>query len=271
MYDAHEYFTETPEVVRRPRVKSVWERVARFCIPRLQAAYTVGPQLAALMGERYGFPFSVIRNVPFAKEAFVSAPKPGEPFRLLYQGMLNEGRGLEALIDSAAEWKEGIECTLLGDGDLAEQLRKTVSDRGLSARIRFLGFVPPAEMAKHTLEAHLGLNLLENTGQSYYYSLANKTFDYLQAGLPAIHMDFPEYRYLAETQAHRPGLKTQHLFHLIPNLHPQTLAKAINWLAEDRTYWLQLHNNCLQHRAEHSWEQEQGKLLAIYARLLPSA
>ena len=31
--------------------------------------------------------------------------------------------------------------------------------------------------------------LLENTGLSYYYSLANKFFDYVQAGVPQLCVD----------------------------------------------------------------------------------
>ena len=34
IYDAHEYFTELPEVVERPKIKGVWEWVANKTIPK---------------------------------------------------------------------------------------------------------------------------------------------------------------------------------------------------------------------------------------------
>src|SRR5262245_47943057 len=40
VYDAHEYFTEVPEVIDRPAVKKVWEKVAAFTIPKVSHAYT---------------------------------------------------------------------------------------------------------------------------------------------------------------------------------------------------------------------------------------
>ncbi len=38
IYDAHEYFTEVPEVVERPAIQRVWERLAQGIIPRLTYA-----------------------------------------------------------------------------------------------------------------------------------------------------------------------------------------------------------------------------------------
>mgnify|MGYP000632638648 CR=1 FL=1 len=36
LYDAHEYFTEVPEVTRRPRIRRIWEKVADYAIPRMK-------------------------------------------------------------------------------------------------------------------------------------------------------------------------------------------------------------------------------------------
>ncbi len=64
VFDAHEYFTEVPEVVDRPFVKGFWETVARLCLPFYRHAYTVGPCLAGIFKEKYGVNFGVVRNVP---------------------------------------------------------------------------------------------------------------------------------------------------------------------------------------------------------------
>ena len=40
VFDAHEYFTEVPEVVNRPFTKGIWKLVGKLIIPRLKYAYT---------------------------------------------------------------------------------------------------------------------------------------------------------------------------------------------------------------------------------------
>ncbi len=73
MFDAHEYFTQVPEVVGRPAVQFFWEMVARLCLPFYRHAYTVGSGLAKIFEEKYGVQFEVVRNVPTSP---VSTPPP---------------------------------------------------------------------------------------------------------------------------------------------------------------------------------------------------
>jgi len=262
VYDAHEYFTEVPEVVRRPRVRRIWERVARYAIPRMKRCYTVGDCLAGILAERYGVPFMSIRNVPVSVPPNSSSeelsPKAelelGYPKIILYQGALNEGRGLETAIEAMQEI-EGAVLWLAGEGDLSVELREKVKQLSLAQKVRFLGFVLPKELPGITAQAWIGLNLLENKGLSYYYSLANKAFDYIQSGVPSIHMDFPEYRKLNEDWQ---------VFELVADLEVETLRQAIRKLLNDAPHYQKLQENCRKAAASLNWEQEEVKLLAIY-------
>ena len=252
VFDAHEYFQETPEVVRRPLVKWIWSRLAAFLIPRVDRAYTVGPALARLFAERYGVPFGIVRNLPYRQPH--SAPAALPPPTLLYQGVLNEGRGLETAIRALHNLPE-YKLWLIGSGDIEKALRDLVAREALSDRVRFFGFVLPDQLPELTRQARFGLNLLENRGLSYYYSLANKAFDYVQAGLPSVQMDFPEYRAL---QAEYPA------FLLLDELDPEQLATAIR-SAEDADSYAVLQSKCRQAAMEWYWEQEVAVLLASYA------
>lgn len=257
VYDAHEYFTETPEVVHRPKVKRVWEWVAKSCIPRLKYAYTVCESLSEIFESRYGTRFEVIRNVPF--RAVETAPKTPikEPKILLYQGALNAGRGIEQML-YAMQGIEGAELWLAGEGDLSQFLRALKADLQLGDKVKFLGYVLPADLKNYTAQAYIGLNLLENLGLNYYYSLANKCFDYIQADVPAIHMDFPEYQKIMKQ--HQVGL-------LIPNLEVDNLRAAILTLLENETLYQQLKRNCKAAKEVYIWEKEAAKLLAFYAKI----
>lgn len=101
VFDAHEYFTEVPEVVDRPTIKWFWERVARTCLPFYRHAYTVGPALARLFEEKYKVEFGVVRNVP-TKAPSQNRQTTNAHKTILYQGALNEGRGIENHVRSHA-------------------------------------------------------------------------------------------------------------------------------------------------------------------------
>ena len=254
VFDAHEYFTEVPEVVHRPFVRFFWGKVAQICLPFYRHAYTVGPALAQIFEQIYGLKFVVVRNVPLQTDLPV-LPKAHEQTKtLLYQGALNEGRGIETILE-ALQRVENVQLVLAGEGDLSASLREKVVHLKLSDRVTFLGYVKPRDLKKLTSKAWLGLNLLENRGLSYYYSLANKFFDSVMAGIPMLTMDFPEYQAL--NKKHEVAI-------LLPELNPDQVAIALNKLLSDQVLYDQLRKNCLLARLEWNWEQEQKALLDLW-------
>lgn len=255
IYDAHEYFTETPEVARRPLIKRVWETLAEFCVPRIRHAYTVGGELQKILSERYRTSFALIRNVPFAK-AWPTAAKAAPPV-ILYQGVLNEGRGISEALEAMQDLPEA-QLWLLGEGDLSQSLREKCQDLGLETRVQFKGYIPPAQLRAYTEQATIGLNLLENRSLNYYYSLANKAFDYIQSGLPALHMDFPEYQRL--NQPRPVGL-------LLEELSPSAIATALRKLLNEEAAYAELRANCKLAAQSLVWEEEEKVLLEFYRKV----
>ena len=257
VYDAHEYFTEVPELVDRPNVKRIWESMAYFLIPKLTFAYTVCESLAEIFQQKYGVHFNVIRNVPTAKPIPSRHVRGGDSFILIYQGVLNDGRGLEEAV-GAMELLEGVELWLAGEGDLSGFLRKMVQEKRLENKVVFYGRVSPDELHSLTIQAHLGLNLLKNKGLNYYYSLANKTFDYMQAGIPSICMAFPEYKKLyRQTKA----------IVLLEELSEKQIADAVKTLKNNSRQFEEMCERNREAAAEWVWEKEEKKLLHFYTAL----
>ena len=261
IYDAHEYFSEVPEVINRPRTKKIWEWVANRTIPNCRHAYTVCQSLADIFLERYKTHFEVIRNVPFAnKENADLVPintYPPQPFILLYQGVLNEGRGLAQLI-AAMPNTQNVLLWIAGEGDISAELRALVQGKNLQDKVIFLGKIAPHLLKEKTAAAHLGVNLLENKSLNYYYSLANKCFDYIQAHKPALNMDFPEYQRINHEY------KTSVL---LPDLAPATILNAIQTLQNDANLYAELQKNTVEAAQIYTWEREQIKLFAFYERV----
>lgn len=257
VYDAHEYFSEVPEVISRPLVQKSWETVARFIVPRLKYCITVCRSLAEIFMEKYGTPFTVVRNVPLQKPVPSETNKSKDPFILIYQGVLNDGRGLEETIEAIANLND-TELWIAGEGDLSNDLRLLVKQQGVESKVKFLGKITPEDLAILTPKAHLGLNLLKNKGLNYYYSLANKAFDYIQAGLPSLQMDFPEYRFINEEI---------HVFYLLKKLDATSIILAVEKLRNDNGVYRELSRNCRKAAEIFTWENEEKVLLDFYDRI----
>lgn len=256
VFDAHEYFTEVPEVEGRFLVKKFWETVARICLPFYRHAYTVGPALAKIFEEKYGLKFGVVRNVPSSTPPMTPLLK-GEKDVIFYMGALNEGRGIEFML-KAMQSLENVELWLAGEGDLSEKLRRLAAELNLGDKVKFFGYVKPEDLKTLAGRAWLCLNLLENRGLSYYYSLANKFFLSVQVGVPVLTMNFPEYR----------ALNAQHeVAVLLDELSPQLVANTVKKLLADRDFYERLRRNCLAAREEWNWEKERETLLKIWAEV----
>ncbi len=256
IYDAHEYFTEVPEVVRRPIVKRIWEWVAQKTIPKCTHCYTVGNSLAEIFQEKYGTKFNVIRNVPELKSDVENKTSNKLPI-ILYQGALNEGRGLEEMLEAMTEINNA-QFWLAGEGDLSDSLRKKTITLQIENKVKFLGYLFPNELKKITLQATIGINFLHPSSLNYFYSLANKTFDYAHAKVPGIHMEFPEYQYL---------MKEYKVGVLINDLEKETIVEVVNELLEKKEFHQEIKNNCEKARQHWNWEVEEKKLLEIYKNI----
>ncbi len=120
VFDAHEYFSETPEVVNRPLVRAIWKGLAAWLIPKTHLRYTVGQALATIFQQQYGLAFGVVRNLPINRPATNRPQRPSDPTPkiIYYQGMLNEGRGIDTMIEALALLPPHFQLHLVGDGDL---------------------------------------------------------------------------------------------------------------------------------------------------------
>jgi len=254
-WDAHEWFTEVPELSGRPTVRRVWAGLIRLFLRGRIQCYTVGPALAERFRQEYGYPFRVLRNMPTRNtdpaDPLDTFDFPQGPF-ILYQGALNLGRGLEALLVAA---ERGLPCPLVlaGSGDLERGLRSTVQNRGLHGKVWFTGPLPSSQLRSLTQKAWLGLNLLDHPSLSYRYSLANKFFDYTAAGLPQLGMDFPEYQAQLRDYPVGWGLK---------DCQPEGIVRFCYELWNQPERMEAARQACLLAAQAWTWETESQQLLA---------
>jgi glycosyltransferase involved in cell wall biosynthesis len=196
IFDAHELFPEVPEVTNRKWVKMVWTKIEDMIFPRLKYAYTVCQSIADIYNQKYNINMQVVRNIPY-KELYTSREQINIDSQgkkvILYQGAVNVGRGIEWMIN-AMPYLDDFVFYIVGDGDILTELQKLVHQCNLTDKVFFVGRVPFEQLPAYTSCADIGINLLENRGLNYYYSLPNRIFDYMRMNIPVLSSDFPEIR-----------------------------------------------------------------------------
>lgn len=261
IFDAHEYFTEVPELKDRPFVKRIWTCIGNLCIPKSHLNYTVNKSLAEIFTKLHGSQFHYVYNAPEWTEKKANTPySEDRKWVLLYQGMLNEGRCLGSMI-RAMEFLPECELHLAGEGDLSDSLRAYTGTLKYSDRIKFLGWQNPELLKKITVDADLGINLLSDTSLNNYYSLANKFFDYMHAEVPSVNMNFPEYRNI---------ISKYHIGILLESAEPAYVAEQIRTLIDTPAVYHKMQKNCIPASKEFNWQNESEKLLDLFRGLLKS-
>ncbi len=256
-FDAHEYFSELEEVITRPLVHWVWKTVERFIVRRAKHAYTISESYAQQFKAQYGTNFQVIRNVPKKQEHIASKQQPTQPAIIIYQGALNIGRGLEASIMAMHELG-GAELHIYGDGPIKPQLEHLIKKEKLTVKVKLMGTRIPEELRTITPKADIGLTLFSENGFHHQHSLANRFFDYIHAGIPQLCMAYPEYHRFNETYK---------VAHEINTLEPDEIARAIQALLSNPSYYQQLSEATLAAALVHHWEAESERLIYIYRSL----
>lgn len=255
VYDAHEYFTEMEEIVRRPIIKLAWLQLEKFMLKRIKHAYTISNGYATLFKEKYNRDFTVIRNVPRLKSDTAATHTPNKIIQ--YQGILNIGRGIEEAIKAVCSLDE-YTLRIYGDGPHAEHLKSLAAEYNAGEKVQFMGFVSPQVLREKTMEASIGLTLFSKTGLHHQHSLANRFFDYIHAGIPQIAVGYSEYEAFN---------KDFEVALLVPELTAMAVRTSILKLSEDQAYYNRLRQNCVTAAKTNNWQKESEKLIAFYNQL----
>ena len=262
IYDSHEYYLGMDSLIGRRFERAVWALVERAFIRKTDRVITVGDAIADILRARYNIRRPVVvRNCPGFRRSersdklreWLGIPKAVGI--VLYQGVMDAGRGLLTILESVKR-VEGCCLVMLGDGHILDELKEHARRLGLSDRTFFPGSVPLRELMRYTASADVGIHLIENTCPNHYYCLPNKLFEYMMAGLPVIISDFPEIGEVVRDA--RAGL-------LVDPTNPAEIADAIRKLLSDE----KLRRNFSEHglkaaEEQYNWERESSKLERVY-------
>lgn len=197
IYDAHELETERWGLAGGR--KFVAKLMERTLMPFVSKIIVVGPSIGEWYRNAYrGKQVYVVRNIPHiaAQERrdptllrkLIAAPQNAIVF--LYQGLFAEGRGIKMMLQAFSETRNPLlHCVFMGTGPL-EPLIREAADR--AGNIHMIPPVDPDQVLTYACGADVGLCIIEDCCLSYRYSLPNKFFEYITAGLPLVVFPCPD-------------------------------------------------------------------------------
>ncbi len=266
IYDSHEYFTGVPELTQRPIVQAIWKRIELFILPKIKYAYTVNSSIAQLYEDEYKVKFKVIRNMPEVKFQIRTdldiikreLRLPSDKAIIILQGAgINIHRGAEEAVQ-AMQYVENAILLIIGSGDVIPALKLMVVELRLNEKVKFEPKKSPSELFLYTLCADLGLSLDKNSNLNYRFSLPNKIFDYIQAGVPILASDLPEIKKIVEGY---------NIGYISPDHNVKNLAALMNKMIDNKEMRLTWQKNLKLASQELNWDHEKSKLLSIFSSI----
>ena len=258
IYDSHELFCEVPELKNHPFKKRIWEFLERKIIPRLKHCITVNESIAKWFTEKYNVKFHVVRNIGNPPEKIVLKTRkelgiPEDKKMILIQGAgINIDRGAEECVE-AMGYLNDVLLFIIGSGDVIDILKQITKEKKLEDKIIFIDKIPSRELVHFTSVADLGLMLDKDTNMNYRFSLPNKLFDFVNAGIPLLSSKLVELESF---------IRKYNIGDFIESHEPKHIAEMIEKTihSEQYTIW---KNNTLLAKSENSWQIEKQKLIAV--------
>lgn len=261
VYDSHEYYTGTPELVNRPRVQAIWKSIERYIFPKLNDIITVNDSIAELYSKEYGKSVRVVRNVPKKRETNINTSlqelglKTSKHVIILQGAGINIQRGAEEAVLSM-QYLDDVLLLVIGGGDVIESLKMLVQEKNLHDRVLFLPKMTYIELMKYTSVAEIGLTLDKDTNINYRFSLPNKLFDYIHAGIPVLASPLPEIKKIIER--YKVGI-------LVNNHEPEHIASKIRYMI-DNDIKTKYKENIKIAASELNWQNEEEILREVYLK-----
>jgi len=269
VYDAHELWTQRN--VRRDRVLAplVESVIEWFGVRASAAVITVSPSIVTWMRRRFRLRTAptLVRNIPHRRAA-VPDPDRGRLRELAglpanarvigYAGGVTTGRGLEETLEALTELGTDTHLVMLGYGDPSYVTRLFAQARelGVAERVHLVGPVPGPEVPMTLADADVAVVYVRPICLSYRYSLPNKLFESINAGLPIVAADLPD------TAAIVKGYGVGEVFGAD---RPDQLAAAIERvIAHEGRY----RDHAVAAADDLDWSHEATKLIDRYAQVL---
>jgi glycosyltransferase involved in cell wall biosynthesis len=134
------------------------------------------------------------------EKAYKIKEQPSNELKLLYQGVVRPGHGIEEIISALHNKIMDKNVTLTILGDINSEYRTLLEDlsikRGVESRVNFVDRISYAQLPLETRKYDIGLAIHVDNSIQYATggAASNKIYEYAAMGLPVLLFDREEYR-----------------------------------------------------------------------------
>jgi len=179
---------------------------------------------------------------------------------IVYAGKLFGGRGLVNLLKMVPYLRNSV-VIIMGDGPFLPNLQALIEKDHLSGKAFLVPAVPYRDVSRYLSTTDLGIIPSANTSESYFLSLGNKFFHYVAAGIPVAVPERPVLRQI---------LKKYGIGIVIDTGNPEAMAEEINRMFDNEEHYREYRARVAKAAAEFNWDNEEKKLVGLYAGLAGS-
>jgi glycosyltransferase involved in cell wall biosynthesis len=271
VYDAHELWlgqeNRGRSALYHALFKAYYWWLQRRLVPRAAAVLTVSEPIRDRLASTYRVPVSLVPNYPELEDTppaprslrtLLADPIPSNAPIVLYLGGVQPGRGLEELVSALPEVPDAV-LVCLGVTDRPRSLVALAEERGVAGRLRPVPPVPSEEVIGWAASATVGVALATPISENNRFSLPNKLFQCMAAGIPVLANDFPHVRAIVEDAG--AGL-------CVDPTDSSAIAAALRRLLADPAAAAEMgRRGAAAVRDRYHWGVSERALLEVYARI----
>lgn len=203
IFDCMEYYSDmgdgqtTEEALAASRLEARW-------LPRCVLVTASSEALSDVLAGRYAVPPPLaLYNTPRLEPLVPRPPTAG--LRLYWRNAVIgfSQRGLEDALAALTLLPDDVTLFLQGrpSMDGGERLRARIADLGLEQRVTILPPYAPGEAVRQASPYDVGLCLERRGPANHEFTVSNKLFDYMMAGLAVVVADLPSLRAVVDRAA----------------------------------------------------------------------
>jgi glycosyltransferase involved in cell wall biosynthesis len=240
---------------------------------------TVNDSIGTIYKDEYNVKPLIIRNIPFKNVSVLQQERlklskieldelkrltkkqlilpEKKPVIILQGAGININRGAEEAV-LAMQYTEDVILLIVGDGDVIKTLKATVKNLELDEKVRFITRQPFQILSNYTSIAEFGISFDKDTNINYKFSLPNKLFDYINAGIPIVASPLPEVKKIIEHYQCGTFIRS----HI-----PEDIAACFTSLLNDKERLWRYHENAIKAAEQLDGEKELMPLYELALKL----
>lgn len=262
VFDSSEYWEG---FVENPDMNLPQERRARLLqsqsdhIGGCAAVFATSEVMSARLAADHSIPAPVvIHNAPPARVQTTSTAH--DPLRLVFHGGLSRDRNLIGLIRAVAllDGRATLDIHGYDRTQDSEELKQLVLELGVGHSVRFHGPFDYREVPLMLTDYDVGVLTHQMVDENFRYTLPNKVFDCMCAGLAVAMSDSPPMLSLLEQEGF--GI-------VLDPTTPETIAAALGTLVDDRGQVSEMKRAAVEASERYWWPVQAAKLVSTYSQI----